>query len=93
VYTGFSPRLVLRILFAILVLPPIASKNSNLFHLTHLRNQFWEVLILAKMKLLKVYGKDFCLSIKAVFLFIYQKVYCIEWKLRICIYQNQVYYK
>jgi hypothetical protein len=28
---------------------------------------------------------------ESVFLFIYQKVYCVEWKLRICIYQNQAY--
>ncbi len=29
---------------------------------------------------------------KGVFLFINQKVYCAEWKLSICIYQNQAYY-
>ena len=38
-----------------------------------------------------MYGADFCLPIKAVFLFINQKVYCAEWKLSICIYQNQAY--
>ena len=38
-----------------------------------------------------MYGAHFCLPIEAVFLFVNQKVYCIELKLSICIYQNQAY--
>ena len=38
-----------------------------------------------------MYGANFCLPIKAVFLFVNQKVYCIELKLSICVYQNQAY--
>ncbi len=34
---------------------------------------------------------DSILLAKSVFLFINQKVYCAEWKLSICIYQNQAY--